>query len=182
MTAQFTWFWVLGPPPSAFLLHKEMFDSSCNIDFTGLTDDGQIFKRGKYVYNKKPYGWNRRCGWGERRCAVFTFKSRKFKVLVQSRVNMNDSTAVCDHRFNATVHPENMRPFGLLIKSMYWFVLWIPCVIIICINAFIPYFQLSIFQKKGSEWSEWVSDQWADPGKEGSKHLRGGLFCEGKRE
>ena len=174
--------------PSASLLHKEMFDLSHNIDFTWLTDDGQIFKRGNFVY-KRPYGWNRiafavkdkyednkwlgedpgddynrtnglKDEWpvayqgnrvllfknmlkteksnkgkrsqfemgvysspdpcvAEESAAVFTFKSRKFKVMVQSRVNMNDTAVVCDHRFYATVHPENVRPCGLLIKSIF---------------------------------------------------------------
>ena len=49
----------LGPTEHhAFLLVKDMFDSSKNCDFTWLQDNGQIFKRGNHVY-QRPYGWKR---------------------------------------------------------------------------------------------------------------------------
>ena len=48
----------LGGPPSASLLDPKLFDTSKNYDFTWLQDNGQIYKRGNYVY-QMPYGWNR---------------------------------------------------------------------------------------------------------------------------
>ena len=54
----------------------------------------------------------------EKSASVFTYKSRKFKVMIQSRVNMNDTLIVGDQRFYVTTHPENIRPVGLLIKSL----------------------------------------------------------------
>ena len=177
----------LGPVGHhAYILDKEMFDSSKNCDFTWLQDDGQIFKRGNHVY-QRPYGWNRiafnvknkyddnrwlgedpgsdferseglKDEWpmayhgkvkllfttlntedsnsskrselvrgiyscpdpkvAEQSAPVFTYKSRKFKVMIQSRVNMNDTLIVGDQRFYATANPENIRPVGLLIKSL----------------------------------------------------------------
>ena len=52
---------------------------------------------------------------------IFTFKSRKFKVMIQSRVNMNDTlvVGVGHNKFYATKNQENIRPCGLLIKSLY---------------------------------------------------------------
>ena len=50
--------------------------------------------------------------------SVFTFKSREFKVMVQSRVNMNDTAIVGDQKFYSTANLENIRPIGLLIKSV----------------------------------------------------------------
>lgn len=35
-----------------------MFDKEYNYDFTNESDDGKMFKRGKWTYNR-PYGWNR---------------------------------------------------------------------------------------------------------------------------
>ena len=49
---------------------------------------------------------------------IFTFKNRKFKVMIQSRVNMNDTTVVRHQKFYATCNPENIRPCGLLIKHV----------------------------------------------------------------
>ena len=49
---------------------------------------------------------------------VFTFKSRKFKVMIQSRVNMNDTSVVRHKKFYVTESPENIRPCGLLIKPV----------------------------------------------------------------
>ena len=54
----------------------------------------------------------------EESAPVFTYNSRKFKVMIQSRVNMNDTLIVGDQRFYATANPENIRPVGLLIKSL----------------------------------------------------------------
>ena len=49
---------------------------------------------------------------------IFTFKKRKFKVMIQSRVNMNDTTVVRHQKFYATCNPENIIPCGLLIKHV----------------------------------------------------------------
>ena len=177
----------LGGPPSASLLGNDMFDSSKNVDFSWLQDDGQINKRGNYVY-KIPYGWNKialnvkdkyddtnwlgadpgsynfrlrglKDEWpvayhgrremfydllhceesiqgrksksrlekgfyttpdplvAEESAPTFTFKSRKFKVMIQSRVNMNDTSMVRHKKFFVTENPENIRPCGLLIKN-----------------------------------------------------------------
>ena len=54
----------------------------------------------------------------EESAPVFTFKSRKFKVMIQSRVNMNDTSVVCYKKFYATGNPDNIRPCGLLIKHV----------------------------------------------------------------
>ena len=54
----------------------------------------------------------------EETAPVFTFKSGKFKVMMQSRVNMNDTSVVRHKKFYATVNPENIRPCGLLIKHV----------------------------------------------------------------
>ena len=54
----------------------------------------------------------------ERSAAIFSFKSRQFKVMIQSRVNMNDTAIVGDQKFYSTANLENIRPVGLLIKSV----------------------------------------------------------------
>ena len=56
----------------------------------------------------------------EKVAPVFTFKSRKFKVMIQSRVNMNDTSVVMvrHKKFYATGNLENIRPSGLLIKPV----------------------------------------------------------------
>ena len=54
----------------------------------------------------------------ERSAAIFSFKSRQFKVMIQSRVNMNDTATVGDQKFYSTANLENIRPVGLLIKSV----------------------------------------------------------------
>ena len=54
----------------------------------------------------------------EKSAASFSFKSRAFKVMIQSRVNMNDTAIVGDQKFYSTANLENIRPVGLLIKSV----------------------------------------------------------------
>ena len=54
----------------------------------------------------------------EESAPIFTFKSRKFKVMIQSRVNMNDTSVVRHKKFYVTENPENIRPCGLLIKQV----------------------------------------------------------------
>ena len=52
-------------------------------------------------------------------CApVFTFRSRKFQVMIQSRVNMKNTTTIGDQRLYCTRAPVNIKPVGLLIKSI----------------------------------------------------------------
>ena len=54
----------------------------------------------------------------EESASVFSFKSREFKVMIQSRVNMNDTAIVGDQKFYSTTNLENIRTIGLLIKSV----------------------------------------------------------------
>ena len=54
----------------------------------------------------------------EKSAASFSFKSREFKVMIQSRVNMNDTAIVGNQKFYSTANLENIRPVGLLIKSV----------------------------------------------------------------
>ena len=52
-------------------------------------------------------------------CApVFTFRSRKFKVMIQCRVNMKNTTTIGDLRLYSTRSPEDIKPVGLLVKSI----------------------------------------------------------------
>ena len=42
----------------------------------------------------------------------------KFKVLVQNRVNMEDTTHVVENSYYVTESEENIRPYGILFKRV----------------------------------------------------------------
>ena len=48
----------LGGGAPIYVTDKSMFDEKYNYDFTNKSDDGKVYKRGKWNY-KRPYGWNR---------------------------------------------------------------------------------------------------------------------------
>jgi hypothetical protein len=45
-------------PDQAFYIDDNDLDPQYNFDFTGRTNNGQLFERGGYQYTR-PYGWNR---------------------------------------------------------------------------------------------------------------------------
>jgi len=47
-----------GGDAPIYVTDESMFDEQYNYDFTDMSDDGQVFKRGKWTYIR-PYGWNR---------------------------------------------------------------------------------------------------------------------------
>jgi len=174
----------LGAP--IYVTDKSMFDEKYNYDFTNKSDDGTVYKRGKWNY-KRPYGWNRvalnvkssypdsawlggigggirtenvdgewpvsyhgtdemaalniaaqgfdlnkgrrfKFGRGiystpdpriaEQYATIYKFKGKKYKVLIQNRVNMAETEFVSEMNYFVTKNEDNIRPYGLLFKEI----------------------------------------------------------------
>ena len=47
-----------GAGPTILVLHEDLLDPQFDYDFRNESDNGRVYQRGGYVYNR-PYGWNR---------------------------------------------------------------------------------------------------------------------------
>jgi len=50
--------------------------------------------------------------------SVFDYRGKKYKVLIQNRVNMNDTTHIPSSDYFLTADEDNIRPYGLLFKEI----------------------------------------------------------------
>ena len=51
---------------------------------------------------------------------MYEYKGKKYKVLVQNRVNMDDTVYIETRDFFLTAKEDNIRPYGLLFKEIKW--------------------------------------------------------------
>ena len=73
---------------------------------------GRRFKYGRGVYSTPDPAI------AEMYASVCTFEGVNYKVLVQNRVNMNDTEEVSAMNYFVTASEENIRPYGLLFKKV----------------------------------------------------------------
>jgi len=50
--------------------------------------------------------------------SVYEYRGKKYKVLIQNRVNMNDTAYISSRNFFLTADEDNIRPYGLLFKEI----------------------------------------------------------------
>ena len=73
---------------------------------------GKRFKYGRGIYSTPDPTI------AEKYASVCTFKGVKYKVLVQNRVNMDDTEEVVAMNYFVTASEDNIRPYGLLFKKV----------------------------------------------------------------
>ena len=49
---------------------------------------------------------------------VYDYRDQKYKVLIQNRVNMDDTVYIPSRDFFLTSDEDNIRPYGLLFKEI----------------------------------------------------------------
>ena len=162
-----------------FALEKKVLDPQYDFDLTNLKDDGRLFTRGGWKY-QRPYGWKRiglnvknkyesddwlgtgrynacwavsyhgttkltaeeisrtkydlrkgkRFHYGvgiystpdpdiaEKFSTTFLHQEKKYKVILQNRVNLWDTKYLPEKNYFLTYHEENIRPYGILYKEV----------------------------------------------------------------
>ena len=73
---------------------------------------GKRFKYGRGVYSTPDPAI------AEKYASTYEYEGMKFKVLVQNRVNMEDTTHVVENNYYVTESEENIRPYGILFKRV----------------------------------------------------------------
>ena len=54
----------------------------------------------------------------EKYASIYEFEGVKYKVLIQNRVNMEDTSLIAEENYYVTGSEENIRPYGLLFKRV----------------------------------------------------------------
>ena len=49
--------------------------------------------------------------------ATWWFKGQKYKVLIQNRVNMDETDVIDEENYFVTPSEDNVRPYGILFKK-----------------------------------------------------------------
>ena len=73
---------------------------------------GKKFKYGRGVYSTPDPAI------AENYASTYENEGMKFKVLVQNRVNMEDTTHVVENNYYVTENEQNIRPYGILFKRV----------------------------------------------------------------
>eukprot|EP00092_Neocalanus_flemingeri_P033221 GFUD01036127.1.p1 GENE.GFUD01036127.1~~GFUD01036127.1.p1 ORF type:complete len:323 (+),score=87.32 GFUD01036127.1:75-1043(+) len=73
---------------------------------------GWRFKYGRGIYSTPDPAI------AEKYAKVYEFEGEKFKILVQNRVNMQETEMIGDMNYLVTTTEENIRPYGILYKKM----------------------------------------------------------------
>ena len=54
----------------------------------------------------------------EKYAEEYEFQGKKYKILLQNRVNMEDTEVIAHRNFYLTAKEENIRPYGILYKKV----------------------------------------------------------------
>jgi len=73
---------------------------------------GKRFKYGRGIYSTPDPEK------AEKYASVYDYQGKKYKVLIQNRVNMDDTAYIPSRDFFLTADEENIRPYGLLFKEI----------------------------------------------------------------
>jgi len=73
---------------------------------------GKRFKYGRGIYSTPDPAV------AEEYAKVYTYNGQRYKILIQNRVNMEDTVEVADMNYFVTASEENIRPYGILYKKM----------------------------------------------------------------
>jgi len=73
---------------------------------------GKRFKYGRGIYSTPDPDI------AEKYAKVCEFKGQKFKVMIQNRVNMEDTEVISHRKYFLTSSEENVRPYGILYKKI----------------------------------------------------------------
>ena len=103
---------------SLIILSIEKKDAAEKIAAAGFDlGKGKRFKYGKGVYSTPSPAE------AERYAVDFRWEGKSFKVMLQNRVNMDDTKVVPDgnrsgSEYFVTAEEDNIRPYGILVKEM----------------------------------------------------------------
>ena len=73
---------------------------------------GRRFKFGRGIYSTPDPRI------AEQYATINKFKGKKYKVLIQNRVNMAETEFISDMNYFVTKNEDNIRPYGLLFKEI----------------------------------------------------------------
>ena len=99
--------------------HGTRKDAALEIAASGFDlGQGKIFRYGKGIYSTPDPKE------AERYAIKYRWEGRMFKLMLQNRVNMNDTTVVPNAgkygaEYFVTAKEENIRPYGILVKEIH---------------------------------------------------------------